>query len=237
MLKALVAVMVVVAVATPGYAQTQQERDSETRDRQQFVIFMGELRQAVQNGAGALLRQVHAISPNAALGFTGSTDVEGYRLDDVGLFFRVRVPDIKPSNIIAIQLLNGNLPRQQRPTPTVTPAGFNPSPTPGVSASTAEAAAPPSPFLDDPDAVYTSGVQTALVTTMLERSRELRVAPGQYLIVAARSLAGEPDLRFPDSYREFHTVYFRIKSEDLASYHAGRTTLEQAQKLVSIKED
>ena len=232
MLKALVAGMVVVAVATPGYAQAPQERDSETRDRQQFVIFMGELRQAVQTGAEALARQVRTISTNAQLQLAAPTDVEGYRLDEVGLFFRVRVPDIRPSNLFALQLFTGELqPRQVRPTVTVTPTGLT-----SAGAPAPAPAPPPSPYLDDPDAVYTRGVQTALINTMLERSRDLRVAPGQFLIVAARA-PGEPDLRYPATYREFHTMYFRIKSEDLAAYHAGSMTLEQAQKLVSIKED
>ena len=234
MLKALVAGMVVVAVATPGYAQTQQERDAETRDRQQFVIFMGELRQAVTTGARTLLTQVRMVSANAQLALTGATDVEGYRLEEIGLFFRVRVPDITPSNRWAWELMQ---PRQVRPTAIVTPAGLTSASNPGAPASTpVPPAAPPAPYVDDPDAVYTRAVQTALVSAMLERSRELRVAPGQYLIVAARA-PGEPHLLTPDGYREFHTMYFRIKSEDLAAYHAGRMTLEQAQKAVSIKED
>jgi len=241
-LKAMVAWMVVVVAATPGYAQTQQERDAETRDRQQFVIFMGELRQAVTNGASVMLGQVRQVSSKAELALAGAPDVEGYRLEDMGLLFRVRVPDMRPLNRWALQLFAGEQPQQPQPrrqTATVTPTGLAPASNAGAPPSVL--VPPAAPYVDpdlafDPDAVYTREVKTFLVNAMLQRSRELRIAPGQYLIVVARA-PGEPDLRYPSSYSKFNTMYFRIKGADLAAFHEGKATLEQAQKAVSVRED
>ena len=56
------------------------------------------------------------------------------------------------------------------------------------------------------------------------------------LTIAARD-NGQPDPRFPSDASDFQTVYFSIKGSDLAEFHEGRLTLEQARKLVTIRED
>jgi hypothetical protein len=233
--KALVAWMAVVVVATPCVAQTQQVRDG---DRQQFELFMGELRQAVQVGANAMLKQMRQVSGRVSLQLARPVDVEGHRFDE-GLFFRVRVPSIPPTSLLAYQILTGGGQQARRTNVTVTPSGLTPASTAGATASVVPPTASPyvDPDLDfDPDEVYTREVKTALVNTMIRLSRELRLAPGQHLTVAARD-DGQPDSRFPSGSSEFHTVYFRIDGTDLAAFHAGKTTLEQVLKAVKSWED
>ena len=238
---ALTTSMVVIALVAPGYAQTPtptpaptpQQREAEAGNRQQFVVFMSDLRLAVRDGADSMLRQVRLESPEAELVLAGAADVEGFRLEE-GMFFRVRVPAMRPSNRYALQLWTSG---GRRTTGPVRPASLAPT----TAATPASLVAPPAPFVDagpaiDPDAVYTSEVKAAIIRTMIQRSAGLRIPPGQHLEVAARD-DGQPDPRFPSSFTEFHTVFFRIKGTDLANFHAGRQTLAETEKLVTVRED
>src|SRR5688572_27658701 len=88
--KALVTSLAIIAVAAPGYAQTPQTAAAGIRD-QQFVLFMGELRRAVRAGADSTLKGVRLDIPEAELQLVNQVDVEGFRLEEGALFFRVRV--------------------------------------------------------------------------------------------------------------------------------------------------
>lgn len=240
MLKLFMSLTVMLALAAPGWAQTPKERDAG-QDRQQVANFAGELRQAIMSGAGAMLRQVKAESPRADLILAGSPQVQYLNLDQ-GPVFSVEVPSMRPNNVWALMEFAGQKPVRRAPQGergAVTPTGFGPT-APAAGASPPPVPVP-SPYIDpdlvsDPDAVYTREVKAALIDAMLLQSKGLRLAPGQTLTVAARDDA-RPDPRFPSSSAEFQTVYFTVKGSDLAAFHEKRLTLEEARKLVTIRED
>jgi hypothetical protein len=230
------------AVVAPGYAQTPEQREAAAR-AQQFVLFQNELRQAVRTGADSTLRGVRLEVPEAELGLGNQVEVEGFKLDEGAMLFKVRVPSMQPSLRFAAWLM---LQEQTRPrrnvgtgtsAPTVTPTNLTPTSTAGPTTATQILPPPPKPYVDtDIDEVYTREVQTALIRTMITKSAGLRIPPEQRLTIAARD-DGRPNPNLPSSYKEFHTLYFSIKGSDLLNFHEGRQPLEQTEKLVTVRED
>jgi hypothetical protein len=232
------------ALAAPAWAQTQQEAPRATQDRQQLMTVSGALRDAISTGATAMLRQVRQESPRAEFFFTGSPEVQWYRFPE-GPLFTVQVPELRPSNQWAIAQFFEQQRRQQLQRAAQVEGGRGVVATNVGATSSADPSGkvpltpPPSPYLDqDPDAVYTREVQWSLMDAMLQHSKPLRIAPTQALRVVARSIDfGRLDPRSPSSASEDATIYFSIKGSDLAAFHEGKITLEQARKLVSIIED
>ena len=101
----------------------------------------------------------------------------------------------------------------------------------------APAAAPPvDPLvLEDPNAMYTREVSTAIVDAMIENSGPLPIAENEWLTVAARDNL-RPNRLVPGDISNISSIVFRIKGVDLAAYRAGRMTLEETRKHVEIKQ-
>jgi hypothetical protein len=232
---ALVTSIALVAFVAPASAQqpTAQQREVEARERQQLVQYMEDLKGAVSAGASSMLRQVRRESPRAELGMANPIEVEYFRLEDGGLLFRVRVPTMLPTLRYAMEL-----DRARRAERTVTTTSLVTTPAPSATAATVPALpAPPNPFVDiDPDAVYTKEVKAQLLNTFLVRSTAIRIPPDRFLTVAARD-DGRPDPTLPSSSTEFNTVYLSITGRDLASFHEGRQSLDETQKLVIVREE
>ena len=240
MRNALIHLVAVLAIMTPGYAQTltptptptpaQQQREAEARERQQLAVFREALRRSVNAGAMAMLKQVRQESPRAELEMAHPVEVESFTLPEGDMFFRVRVPTMLPTLRYAMELE-----RARRPGGIVTPANLGatgPSAT-AVAVQPAQA----SPFVDiDPDAVYTREVKSEVLNTFIRSSGAIKVPPTRFLIVAARD-DGRPDPRLPSSFTEFNTVYFSIKGSDLTKFHEGRQTFDETQKLVTVREE
>jgi len=236
-----VIVPALLALAAPAWAQTQQDALRAYQERQQLMTVSAALRNAINTGANAMLKQVRQESPRAEYFFTGFPEVQGYRFPE-GPLFTVQVPELQPSNQWAIAQFLEQQRRQLQKAAQVeggrvvaTNVGTTSSPDPSGKAPLTP---PPSPYLDqDPDAVYTREVQWSLIDAMLQHSKTLRIAPTQELRVVARSIDfGRLDPRSPSSASEDATVYFSIKGSDLAAFHEGKITLEQARKLVTVTE-
>jgi hypothetical protein len=101
----------------------------------------------------------------------------------------------------------------------------------------APVAAPPvDPLvLEDPNAVYTREVSTAIVDAMIENSGPLPIADNEWLMVAARDNI-RPDRLVPGDTSNISSIVFRIKGVDLAAFRAGRMPLEEARTHVEIKQ-
>jgi hypothetical protein len=115
-----------------------------------------------------------------------------------------------------------------RGAPAVQAATVLPLP-PGAAAG-AGAAAPPSRDVDED---YTEVVKGEIIDAMLEYSRQLALGPDAWLVVAARDSAGPVA---PGEIYDAMTIVLRIKGSDLAAFHAGRLSKEEARKRVDIHE-
>ena len=90
-------------------------------------------------------------------------------------------------------------------------------------------------LLDDPAAVYTREVSSAIVDAMLENSGPLPIGDSEWLTVAARDNI-RPDRLVPGDTSNTSSIVFRVKGADLAAFHAGRVTIEEARKRVEVKQ-
>ena len=91
-------------------------------------------------------------------------------------------------------------------------------------------------LLDNPDEEYTNEVKNALIDAMIENSGSLTLGPDEWLTVAARDNLPRSPL-VPGDTTDFSTVIFRLKGSDLASFRAGRLTLDEARQKVELRED
>ena len=88
---------------------------------------------------------------------------------------------------------------------------------------------------DDPEEHYTREVKAALVDAMIENSLPIGLGPEEFLTIAARDNVPRDPL-IPTDAADTRTVIFRIKGSDLASYRAGRLTLDEIRKKVETRE-
>jgi len=95
------------------------------------------------------------------------------------------------------------------------------------------APAAPADRIGDPNAAYTTEVQTALVDAMLDYSGRIGLGPDQWLTIAARDSHGPS---YPGEPYDAVTVILRIKGSDLADFRADRITREEARKRVEVRE-
>jgi hypothetical protein len=104
------------------------------------------------------------------------------------------------------------------------------SPNPVQAASVAE---PQDPILENPQEAYRIEVSDALMDAMLDHSRGLSIAPGEWLHVAARRHQERPQLAPADT--DARTVMIRVRGSDLNQFLAGQITREEARKRMDIK--
>ena len=89
--------------------------------------------------------------------------------------------------------------------------------------------------LDDPVSAYTSAVIAALIDAMLKSSQALEVKTDEYLAVIARD--GVPnDPQFPGDTLDSTTQVIRVKGSVLAAYQSKAISIDEARKLVEVKE-
>ena len=240
----------VLLAMTPAYAQQQSDADP-IKARQRISMMEGALERAVSNGAQNMLRQVKAVMSDPPM-LTGVPEARGFRLDGYGVFFDVEVPGLRlpvtwplrmlyrDSNLRVLDELRAMAvdldPRQREQFSQLVKRleqqqGAGPAPVSGQTLTARQ----PDPVIEDPEARYTQEVKAALVDAMIEYSSPLTIGAEEWLTVAARdNLPRDPLV--PSDTSDFSTVTFRVKGSDLASYRAGRTTLDEVRKKVEVRE-
>ncbi len=88
---------------------------------------------------------------------------------------------------------------------------------------------------DDPEEHYTREVKAALVDAMFENSGPIGLGAEEWLTIAARDNVPRDPL-IPTDAADTRTIIFRVKGSDLASYRAGRITLDEMRKKVESRE-
>jgi hypothetical protein len=112
---------------------------------------------------------------------------------------------------------------------SIAPQTITPPPQPPQTAAIDPA------VLEDPAGVYTREVSAAIIDAMLENSGPLPIADDEWLTVAARDNV-RPDRLVPGDTSNISSIVFRAKGADLAAFHAGRMTLDEARKHVEVKQ-
>lgn len=229
--RAVVVGLVIVSIA--GVSAQQVRNDGLTADAQvqqrrfQFQIMEGVLENAVRQGATEVAMRAQMTLPLGTL-FMGPARAKGFPLDGFGLVFHIEIPVILESQVLLSQMVPPTPPGAGQT--TVSSRGGTTRAT-GVVPEDPMARSPivPDPFLADPNAFYRTAVRDKLVDVILDYSRSLNVADGEWLSVAARSAEGPGPNSLQDDSR---TLILRIKGADLALFHTGKITRDEAKKRV-----
>jgi hypothetical protein len=225
-----------VVITGIGVSAQQVRNDVLTADAQvqqrrfQFQLMEGVLENAVRQGAVEIAMRAQTTMPIGTL-FMGQAKAKGFPLDGYGIVFDIEIPIIRESAVMASRIMAPPLP----PAPgNQTVAGRGAAGTTrstGVVEEDPMARSPivPDPFLADPNQFYRNAVRDKIVDAMLDYSRSLNVPATESLSVVARS---EDDPMPSSLYDDSRTLILRIKGEDLALFHAGKITREDAKKRV-----
>jgi hypothetical protein len=205
----------------------------------QILRMQNALETAVTSGASDVLTQmsrVTQVQPYAQL--QSRPQAHGFELPGYGTVFYVRVPKMSGVVLYALPALlkaqvrvdaqgrtSGAL-EVSTPGAAVPPVSPVDGPATGISPEDLD-------VLRDPDPHYVQAVRAALIDSMLADSRGLRVTPDEHLTVAAREDDDATPL-YPDRLK---TMLFTVRGSDLADYHQGRLTLEEARALVTVTTD
>lgn len=230
-------VVIAVLVGSTATVSAQQVRnDGLTAEAQvqqrrfQFQLMESVLENAVRQGATEVAMRARMTVPMGAL-FMGPAKAKGFPLDGFGLVFHVEIPVILESQVMLSQMV-APTPPSQGPT-TVSNRGAAAPPSTraaGVVSEDPMARSPiVDPFLEDPNAFYRMAVRDKLVEVILDHSRFLNVASGEWLSVAARSADSPGPNSLQDDSR---TLILRIKGEDLAAFHMSKITRDEAKKRI-----
>ena len=236
------------SVATgPALAQAPSKEDELVKTRQRISTMEGVLERAVSNGAENMLRQVRTVMPDAPM-LSGVPQVRGFRLDGYGVFFDVEVPALRlpvtwplryliEDNRAAVSATLAELrtlvadqrardrDRFELLAQRLESRAVMPRATPRQA----------DPVITEPDVAYTNAVRASLIDAMIENSGPIPVGPDEWLTVAARDNVPRDPLA-PGDTAGLNTLIFRVKGSDLASFRAGRMTLEEARGHVLIQE-
>ena len=184
-----------------------------------ILLFQRALELAMMDGANEVLTKVSrhtGLSPEAAL--DGLPQAEGFELPGGGVFFRVHVPGMSGTVLTSLPHL--------LITPVSAPGGRPAPPVAPVDASTLD-------MLQDPNPHYVRAIVSALTDSMLENSRVLRLGAEEFLWVGAKDAHLDP----LDPGNRLGTMTFSVKGSDLAAFHQGRLTLEEARTRVIVTTD
>jgi hypothetical protein len=246
------------------FAQQPNELD-QVKARQRISMMEGVLERAVSNGADNMVRQMKAVMGDAPM-LTGVPEVRGFRLDGYGVFFDVEVPALRlpvtwplrymfRDNRETMGIVNElrsmmveSEPRQRERLAQVVRQLEQQAQVPAALRGTGRIGAPaavqvgggaqpqpdPSAF-DDPEEHYTREVKAALVDAMIENSGPIALGAEEWLTIAARDNVPRDPL-IPTDAADTRTVMFRVKGSDLATYRAGRMTLEEIRKKVETRD-
>jgi len=236
------------SVATgPALAQAPSKEDELVKTRQRISTMEGVLERAVSNGAENMLRQVRTVMPDAPM-LSGVPQVRGFRLDGYGVFFDVEVPALRlpvtwplryliednraavSATLAELRTLVADQPARDRDrfellAQRLESRAVMPRATPRQA----------DPVITEPDVAYTNAVRASLIDAMIENSGPIPVGPEEWLTVAARDNVPRDPL-MPGDTAGLNTLIFRVKGSDLASFRAGRMTLEEARGHVLIQE-
>ena len=236
------------SVATgPALAQAPSKEDEQVKARQRISTMEGVLERAVSNGAENMLRQVRTVMVDAPM-LSGVPQVRGFRLDGYGVFFDVEVPMLRlpvtwplryliednraavSATLAELRTLVADQPARDRDrfellAQRLETRAVMPRATPRQA----------DPVITEPDVAYTNAVRASLIDAMIENSGPIPVGPDEWLTVAARDNVPRDPL-MPGDTAGLNTLIFRVKGSDLASFRAGRITLEEARGHVLIQE-
>jgi hypothetical protein len=250
------AVAAALSAAVVSHATTHARgQDDQVNARARASNMETLLVQAVVTGAGRLAPPLQLVAPPGVelrvdTLLIGTPEVQAFRIPDYGMQFVVRVPSMNATIAIAGRsaaasqriTMRGNASGQTQGQARagVVATSIEPTQTVPTQPTPVRPDDPDRPLtpwdvevLMDPFTAYRRSITDALIETMLVYGDSLRLAPNEYLMVAARRDSRPNPLNPNDIVR---TLTFRISGANLDAYHQKRITRDEALKKVEITE-
>jgi hypothetical protein len=104
------------------------------------------------------------------------------------------------------------------------------------SAAVADLPAAPAqadPILDNPAEAYRAEIREALIDAMLQHSRGLNIAPGEWLHIAAKR--NDDRARLAPVNTDDATMHIRVRGADLTAFLGGQISREEAVQRIEVK--
>ena len=186
----------------------------EMRRRVDAIYLMeGTLTASVTLAARQTASEIQRFQPGLIMFSSAPVKAHGIQVDGHGVIFHVEIPRVIPSVASLVETLNRDRERQRA----------NPAqPIPLSSA--------PSEALLNPDAHYVQSVKNELINAMVKHSQSLELRPEETLTVSARDGS-----EMPGQVAAPSTMTLQVKGNDLAEFTAGRISLNEIIRRVSVR--
>ncbi len=225
------------ALAAPAAAQTPIKPDAEQQRRfDQLTVMEGSLTGSIRLAANQVARDIQSSTPGAML-FSGPARAKGFILDGYGPFFYVEIPSLDMNLVLTMESLERTAQRRSIRSSQMQPVADGDRP---QGAADAGQAMPPEADQalravaeDDPGQKYRDAVRRCLIDSMLDNSKSMNLAPGEWLTIAAR---GSEAGLIPGEIYQLTTMVVRVKGSDLADFLAGRITRDEARQRVEVRQ-
>lgn len=242
-------------VPPPAETAPQSSQAAMESRRDAMRVMEGVLTASVKSGAAQLNRRIQAIYPSLMV-LSGEARARGFLIEGYGVFFDVEIPDINQSVVWSVNTLNhdrqvgASLAQLRQFVESISDPGTREQavealhqveqqvgPVPaaqqsGMAVATTTATSGPGVNID-PGEEYTKAVKEALIDAMLDYSASMKIAPEEWLTIAASSSSGP---MMPGQVYDNPTTILRVKGSDLAAYQTGKMSRDDVLKKVEIRE-
>lgn len=190
--------------------------DAEMQRRLDAIYVMeGTLISAVKLAARQTALEIQRVQPGLMMFSSAPVKAHGTYLEGYGIVFHIEIPRVIPSVASLVETLGREQMNRERA---------------NRGAQTMAMASPPPEAMLDPDAHYVQSIKTELINAMVKHSHSMDLRPGETLSVSARDGSEIPGQVAPPS-----TMTLQVKGKDLADFAAGRITLEQILRRVTVR--
>ena len=211
-----------VAAASPAVSATPVAEapvtlsDADIAQRLDAIYVMeGTLSASVRLAAKQTATEIQRFQPGLMMFSSAPVKAHGTYLEGYGVIFHIEIPRVIPSVASMVEFLEKER-EQQR-------GRGNPAIQTGVGER-------PSDAMMNPDAHYVQSVKTELINVMVKQSQSLALRPGETLTVSARDGS-----EMPGQVASPSTMTLQVKGKDLADFNAGRITLGDIIRRVSVR--
>ena len=204
----------VVPAAPPAPPPLTRE---EVRRRLDAIYVMeGTLTASVTLAARQTANEIQRFQPGLVMFSSAPVKAHGMYLEGYGVVFHVEIPRVMPSVASLVETLQRDAMNRER-------QGSAPAQRVGMPD-------PSSAVLLNPDAHYVQSVKNELINAMVKNSQSLDLRVDETLTVSARDGSEMPGQVAPPS-----TMTLQVKGRDLAEFTAGRISLTEIIRRVSVR--
>jgi hypothetical protein len=204
-----------VAEAAPG--PPSLSRDEVRRRLDAIYVMEGTLTASVTLAARQTASEIQRFQPGLVMFSSAPVKAHGMYLEGYGVVFHVEIPRVMPSVASLVETLQRDAMNRERQ--TANPAAQRT----GIAGASSD-------VLLNPDAHYVQSVKNELINAMVKNSQSLDLRVDETLIVSARDGSEMPGQVAPPS-----TMTLQVKGRDLAEFTAGRISLNEIIRRVSVR--